>query len=314
MLKYVVKRGIGAIGLLLIVSFLTFLILQLIPGDAAQLKLGIEGSPEALEAIRKQMGLDQPWYLRYLYWLTSFLAGNFGQSSIYGQPVRDLILQRLPVTFSLMLLTTLISTAVALPLGVWSAVRVNGWLDRFCSTFLQAGLAVPSFWVAILLILAFSVYLPIFPPGGYTSYTQGVWPYLRSLILPALSLAVIEIAILTRMVRISMLQALRQDYIRFALSKGISPYRLYMRYGLKNALIAPVTLIGLQISGLFGGAIVIEQVFALPGIGRLLLIAVQQRDIVLLQGITLFVTLVVILVNFAIDLIYAKIDPRIELT
>lgn len=314
MLRYVGKRGIGAVGLLLIVSFLTFFILHLIPGDAAQIKLGIDGSPEALTEIRRQMGLNQPWYIQYLDWLGNFLTGNFGLSATYGQSVFTLIMQRLPVTLSLIALTMLISVAVALPMGVWSAVKVNGWIDRFSQTFLQTGLAIPSFWAGILLILAFSVYLPIFPPGGYTSYEQGVVPYLQSLFLPALSLAIVEIGILTRMVRVSMLQVLQQDYIRFALSKGISPYRLYIMYGLKNALIAPVTLMGLQISGLLGGAIVIEEVFALPGIGRLLLVAVQQRDIVLLQGITIFVTFAVIVVNFLIDLIYSRLDPRIELT
>ncbi|MHB1653326.1 MAG: ABC transporter permease [Desulfitobacteriaceae bacterium] len=314
MYQYVLKRVLGSISLLFIVSFFTFLVLHLLPGDAAQIKLGLVGSQESLVALRKAMGLDIPWYLQYFHWLRHALQGDLGQSAIYGIPVSELIAQRLPVTLSLMVLTMAMSVTLAFALGTLAAVRENSWIDRISRTVMQLGLAVPPFWVGIVLILLFSLLLPVFPPGGYSPMDAGFFPYLKSLVLPAVSLAFVEVGILLRMVRTSMLQVLRQDYIRFARSKGISPIRLYIKYGLKNAIIAPLTLIGLQLSSLLGGTVVIEEVFALPGLGRLLFTAVQQRDLALLQGATLFVTCSVILVNFLIDLIYAKIDPRIDLS
>ncbi|WP_279538002.1 ABC transporter permease [Paenibacillus turpanensis] len=314
MLTFLLKKLIGAAGLLLVVSFLTFFVLHLIPGDAAQIKLGIDGSAEAVEAVQKELGLDRPWLLRYTDWLVQLLQGNLGQSQIYGQSVGALIADRLPLTAALMLLTMGISVAVAIPLGVWSAVKQNGWTDRLSRTVMQLGLAVPPFWVGIVLIFLFALYIPILPPGGTVSVQEGgLAVFLKSLLLPALSLSFVEIAILLRMVRVSMLQTLQQDSMRFARSKGLTAARLYLRYGLRNALIAPVTLIGMQISGLLGGVIVIEEVFALPGLGRLLLIAVQQRDIILLEGITVFITCVVIIVNLSVDLLYKRLDPRIEL-
>lgn len=312
-MRYVIRRFISLLIILLLVSFLTFFLLQVIPGDPAQLILGIEASPEALESLRAQLGLDKPWPLRYVSWLVGMLRGDFGISIRLERPVFSLIVERLPVTLSLAFMAMLIALLVALPAGVLSAVKWNSPLDYFLLFITQLGIAIPSFWVGIILILTFSLYLRLFPTGGFIGWSENPFEAFRSLLLPSLSLGLVTAAFLTRMLRSSMLEVLSQAYITMARAKGLSSAQVIFRHALKNALIPVTTLAGIQFSFLMGGSIVIEQVFALPGLGRLLLSAVYTRDIPLIQGLVMFITTVVVVSNFVVDVLYAYLDPRIRL-
>lgn len=312
-MRYVIRRSISLLIILLLVSFLTFFLLQVIPGDPAQLILGIEASPEALESLRAQLGLDKPWPLRYVSWLVGMLRGDFGISIRLERPVFSLIVERLPVTLSLAFMAMLIALLVALPAGVLSAVKWNSPLDYFLLFITQLGIAIPSFWVGIILILTFSLYLRLFPTGGFIGWSENPFEAFRSLLLPSLSLGLVTAAFLTRMLRSSMLEVLSQAYITMARAKGLSNAQVIFRHALKNALIPVTTLAGIQFSFLMGGSIVIEQVFALPGLGRLLLSAVYTRDIPLIQGLVMFITTVVVVSNFVVDVLYAYLDPRIRL-
>ncbi len=312
-MRYIVRRFVSLFIILLLVSFLTFCLLQVIPGDPAQLILGIEASPEALESLRAQLGLDKPWPLRYASWLLGMLRGDFGVSIRLERPVFSLIVERLPVTLSLAFMAMLIALLIALPAGILSAIKWNSPLDYFLLFFTQLGIAIPSFWVGIILILIFSLYLRLFPTGGFVSWGENPLESFRSLILPSLSLGLVTAAFLTRMLRSSMLEVLSQTYITMARAKGLTSSQVILRHALKNALIPVTTLAGIQFSFLMGGSIVIEQVFALPGLGRLLLSAVYTRDIPLIQGLVMFMTAVVVVNNFIVDVLYAYLDPRIRL-
>lgn len=299
--------------ILLLVSFLTFFLLQVIPGDPAQLILGIEASPEVLESLRMQLGLDKPWPIRYASWLAGMLRGDFGVSIRLERPVFSLIVERLPVTLSLASIAMLIALLIALPAGIFSAVKWGSPLDYFLLFITQLGIAIPSFWVGIILILIFSLYLRLFPTGGFVSWSENPLGAFRSLLLPSLSLGLVTAAFLTRMLRSSMLEVLSQAYIITAKAKGLTSSQVIFRHALKNALIPVTTLAGIQFSFLMGGSIVIEEVFALPGLGRLLLSAVYARDIPLIQGLVMFVTTVVVVSNFVVDVLYAYLDPRVRL-
>ncbi len=312
-MRYVIRRFFSLLIILLIVSFLTFLLLQVIPGDPAQLILGIEASPDALESIRAQLGLDKPWPLRYIFWLWGLLRGDMGVSIRLERPVSSLIAERLPVTLSLAFMAMLIALIIALPAGILSALRWNSPLDYFILLTTQLGIAIPSFWVGILLILFFSLYFRLFPTGGFVSWWENPFEAFRHLFLPAVSLGLVTAAFLTRMLRSSMLEVLSQVYITVARAKGLTRVQVVFRHALKNALIPVVTLAGVQMSFLMGGSIVVEQVFALPGLGRLLLSAVYTRDIPLIQGLVMFMTAVVVASNFLVDVLYAYLDPRIRL-
>ncbi|MCS7286231.1 MAG: ABC transporter permease [Anaerolineae bacterium] len=307
------RRLISLIIVLWLVSFLTFFLLQVIPGDPAQLILGIEAPPEALESLRARLGLDKPWPLRYIAWLADMLRGNMGMSIRLERPVSALIAERLPVTLSLAFAAMFIALVISFPAGIFSALKWNSPLDYFLLFVTQLGIAIPSFWVGILLILVFSLYFRLFPTGGFVSWWENPLEAFRHLLLPSVSLGLVAAAFLTRMLRSSMLEVLNQAYITVAKAKGLTSYQVIFRHALKNALIPVITLAGIQWSFLMGGSIVIEQVFALPGLGRLLLSAVYTRDIPLIQGLVMFITTVVVVSNFIVDLLYAYLDPRIRL-
>lgn len=312
-MRYVLRRLISLIIVLWLVSFLTFFLLQVIPGDPAQLILGIEAPPEALESLRARLGLDKPWPLRYIAWLADMLRGNMGMSIRLERPVSALIAERLPVTLSLAFAAMFIALVISFPAGIFSALKWNSPLDYFLLFVTQLGIAIPSFWVGILLILVFSLYFRLFPTGGFVSWWENPLEAFRHLLLPSVSLGLVAAAFLTRMLRSSMLEVLNQAYITVAKAKGLTSYQVIFRHALKNALIPVITLAGIQWSFLMGGSIVIEQVFALPGLGRLLLSAVYTRDIPLIQGLVMFITTVVVVSNFIVDLLYAYLDPRIRL-
>jgi len=298
---------------LLLISLATFVVVQVMPGDPAQLILGTEAPPEALADLRAQLGLDRPLPLQYLSWLSGVLRGNLGVSLRHGRPVATLIAERLPVTLSLAILSLALAVILAVPLGVLAAIRQHSALDYGVLVFAQAGLALPSFWIGILLILLFALSLRWLPSSGYVPWAENPLAALRSLTMPVLALGLPVAGVLARLVRASVLEELARDHIRTARAKGLSEQQVIVRHVLRNALIPTVTLLGLQLGFLLGGSIVIEQVFALPGLGRLVLFAINNRDLPLIQALVLFIAVLVVGINFLVDMAYTWLDPRISL-
>lgn len=312
MLKLVVRRLLSAIAVLFVVSLITFVVLLCIPSDPAQLILGVEATPEKVEALRASMGLDRPWYVQYMHWIQGVLTGNWGTSYLYGENVWTLICQRLPVTFSVALLSMAAALVVSAILGILAALKKGSPMDLLSRTVMQIGGAVPSFWLAMLFMLLFSSYLGWFPVTGYTAPGENFGAFLKCIALPSLVLAIGELGILIRIVRSSMLTALQQDFMMSANVKGLPPARAIVHYALRSAIIAPITISGMQLAKLLGGTVIVETIFALPGIGRLMLTAVEQRDIILLQGIVLFITSMVVLVSLVTDLAVMAANPTIR--
>ncbi len=300
------------IPVLLLVSVLVFSLIHLIPGDPAVSILGEEATPQAVAALRAKLGLDQPIPVQYAKWLGSVLRGDLGRSIRSNQPVGEAIAERLPVTIELAILSIAISLSIAIPAGIVAAMRRNSVLDAGSTFVALLGVSLPNFFLAILLILIFGVQLQVLPPFGYQPITQGLGGNLQRMILPAITLGTALAAIVTRMMRSSLLEVLDQDYIRTARAKGLREGRMVQAHALKNALMPVVTIVGLQIGGLLGGAIITESIFVLPGIGRLLVDAIFQRDFPLVQGVVLFVSLAFLFSNFAVDMVYAYLDPRIR--
>ena len=310
MLTYLARRLTGLLLTLFAVTLVVFLVLEALPGDAAQVMLGTEARADTLAALRRELGLDRPAPVRYLSWLAGLIQGDFGISHAYGVPVAELIGERLAVTVPLAALAFLLSTLIALPLGMLAAARRGGFPDYGVMAFSQAGLAIPNFWFAILLILTFAVWLGWLPAGGFAGWQDGAGPALRSLALPALALALTEAAILARITRSAVLEVLGEDYVRTARAKGLGPRAIMRRHVLRNALIPIATIMGLQFAFLLGGAVIVENVFTLPGLGRLMLQAIFQRDVVVVKDVVLLLAGMVVLVNFLVDLLCVLIDPR----
>jgi peptide/nickel transport system permease protein len=306
------KRFLILIATLLLVSAVIFLVLQVIPGDPAQIILGIQATPENLSELRHKLGLDLPLVVQYWKWITGVLRGDLGNSITYDIPISSLILSRMAVTIPLSLLSIFFAVVLSIPLGIYAALRRNRPGDYGVMILSQVGLAVPAFWAGILLILLFAVHLHWFSAGGFKAWNESPLGALKSLLLPALSLGLIRAAVLARLTRSCMLEALGEDYIRTARSKGLAEKAVVYKHALRNALIPVVTIIGLQMGELLAGAIVIENVFHLPGLGRLVYLAIGQRDLPVVQGVTLLIAFFIVLVNFAVDLIYGVVDPRIR--
>ena len=312
MLNYLYKRISHAFQVLFIVSIITFVVLLWIPGDAAQLILGSDATAEKLEALRIALGLDRPWYIQYWEWLKGFLRFDLGTSYLYGQEVSTLIKQRLPVTMSIAVLSMLMASIVAIFLGTVAAIKKNTTVDYFATGLMQIGSSVPAFWIGMLAIVYFGMELRWVPVGGYIPPGRGFGSYLSSIALPSIVLAIGEIGMLLRIVRTSMLDALNQDFMDMARAKGLSSVTIYMKYALRSAMIAPINVMGMQFAKLVGGTVVVESVFAMPGIGRLVLAAVEQRDIFLLQGLVMFITALVIFIALFVDIAVMFINPRIR--
>lgn len=313
MLPAVAKRLGGCLAVLFAVTLLTFIALHVVPGDAAALALGTDATPERLAAVRSSMGTDKPLVEQYLSWVGGALVGDWGTSSQYGAPVLDVVAGALPVTVELAVYATLLALVVSLALGVAAALRPGSAADAFARTVMQLGAAMPGFWLAVLLMLLFSARLGWFPVSGYVSPAQGGWlASLRSLTLPAVVLAAGECGVLVRIVRSSVLSSLGRGYMLSARAKGLPRRAAVVRYALRGALVAPLTVAGMQFAKLLGGTAVVESVFALPGLGRLLLTAVEQRDVMLLQGVVLFVTCAVVAVTFLTDVLVMAADPSIR--
>jgi peptide/nickel transport system permease protein len=310
--RYVARRGLQALVVLFGVSIIVFAIVHLVPGDPIRLALGTRYDPEVAETLRRRAGLDQPLVVQYFTWLGRALVGDLGVSFRSGQPVTTILLGRLPATLTLGFAALVVALLIAVPLGIVSAVRQGTRTDYAATAFSQLGISIPDFWMGIMFILLFSLVLGWLPPSGYVPLTTDPGAWLQHLIMPAVTIGVVSGSILTRFVRSSMLEALSQDYTRTARSKGLRERLVIRRHVLKNALIPVVTVTGLQLAFILGGVIVVEWVFAWPGLGQLTLLAVRARDYTLLQGTVLLFAFMFLVINLLVDLLYAWLDPRIK--
>lgn len=312
MLRFVLSRALSLSLSLIIASLVIFAVIEVIPGDPAAFMLGLNASPETVAALRDELGLGGTLPARYLSWITGFLTGDFGQSYTYRVPVAELVAQRLQVSLPLALYALILSTAIALPIGLIAAARRGSATDYGIMGATQLGIAVPNFWFAMLLVLVFAINLRWFSAGGFPGWNAGLGAGLKALTLPAVALALPQASILARVMRSALLDTLHQDYIRTARAKGLSKAQATRRHALRNALIPVLTIIGLQFSFLLAGAIIIENVFFLPGLGRLIFQAITQRDLVVVESVTMLLVFAVILVTFLVDIAYAAVDPRLR--
>jgi peptide/nickel transport system permease protein len=312
MLSFIARRLFYLVPVLLAVSMLTFLIASLLPGDLAYTILGDQATPEKVEALRHDMGLDQPIWWRYLGWLAHVLEGDLGRSFRTGQTVLQAVSERAPVSFELMLLAEILGLLIGVPLAIVCAARNSGPFDRFMTGTAFGMLSVPTFLSAILLIYLFAVQMGWFPATGYVPFTEDPIANLRFMVLPALTLALAEWPGIMRVLRSDMIAALQEDYIKLATAKGLKPSRILFVHALKPSSLTLVTITGINIGRLIGGAVIVETIFALPGIGRLLVGAIATRDLIILQGVVLLVAAGFVVMNFIVDLLYAVLDPRIR--
>ena len=314
---FFLKRLFGLLATLLAASVLIFVVLDVLPGNAAEVMLGESASPEAVQALSHKLGLDRPAPLRYASWVRGVLAGDLGNSVAYDTPIAELLGERLAVTVPLAVLAMTLTTVLALATGLYAAARHNRLGDVGVMAASQLGIALPNFWFAILLILVFSVRLEWFAAGGFAGWTEeaggGVWQGLQSLVLPAVALAVVQAAILARITRSALLDVQREDFVRTARAKGLSQRAVLWRHVLRNAAVPVLTVMGLQFANLLTGTVVIENVFALPGLGRLVFQAIANRDLLVVQNIVLLLAAMVIVINFCVDIAVAWIDPRLKL-
>jgi peptide/nickel transport system permease protein len=310
--RYIVQRLLLALVVVLGVSFVVFLIIHLVPGDPARVILGVQANEENVAALQERLGLNRPFHEQYVSWLWGIVNGDFGQSLITRQPVGPQLAQRLPATLQLAAAALILGMLIAFPAGIISALKPGSKLDVFTSFVSQLGVTVPDFWMGIMLILLFSLTLGWLPSRGYTPMSEGFVPWLRHIIMPATTLGVISGSIQTRFIRSAMLEVMNQNYIRTARAKGLTERLVILRHALRNAMITIVTIIGLQITALLSAVVVVEVVFGWPGLGRLALDSVLDRDYPVVQGTVLVIAVLLTLVNLAVDLIYFFLDPRIE--
>ena len=312
MLTFVARRFLYLVPVLLAVSLLTFLIASLLPGDLAYVILGDQAEPDKVAALRHDLGLDQPIWWRYLGWLGHILQGDFGRSFRTGQTVLQAVLERLPVSFELMIFAEIAGLFIGIPLAIACAVKSGSAFDRFMTGGAFGMLSLPSFLSAILLIYLFAVQLHWLPATGYVPFSENPIGNLRCFVLPALTLALGEWPVLMRVLRSDMIATLQEDYIQMAKAKGLKPWRILLVHALKPSSLTLVTVTGINIGRLIGGALIVETIFALPGIGRLLVGSIYSRDLIILQGVVLFVAAGFVIMNFVVDMLYAVLDPRIR--
>ena len=310
--KYVIRRLVQLIPTLLIVSFAVFMTIHLIPGDPASIVAGPNATDEQLEALTRQFGLDRPLGTRYIIWLGNVLKGDMGTSFLNKYPVTELIAQRIPATLELALAAALIAVVISFPLGILAALKPGSMIDFVSTLFASLSFAVPGFWLAILLILLFSLQFKLLPPSGRPEFGEQPVEHLKALIMPAVTLGLGIAAKLARYLRSSMLDVLDRDYVRTARAKGLGEQAVVMRHVLRNAMIPVITVFGLQTGDLLSGAIIVESIFAWPGIGRLTIQSIGWRDYSLLQANVLYIVLAFMLINLLTDLTYAFFDPRIH--
>jgi len=312
MLRFALLRLGSLVAGIVAASVIVFAVIEVIPGDPARVMLGLNASPETLAALRAELGLGGGPVARYLDWAGGLIRGDLGISYTYRVPVADLVAQRAGVSVPLAILALLLAVAIGLPAGLIAAARRGTAGDLAIMGATQIGIALPNFWFAMLLVSVFAVGAGWFPSGGFPGWDQGIGANLRALVLPAIALALPQAAILARVLRAALLETLGQDYIRAARGKGLSRAQAILRHGLRNAMIPVLTILGLQFSFLIAGAIIIENVFYLPGLGRLVFQAITQRDLIVVESVVMLLILAVVAVNFAVDLAYAAIDPRLR--
>jgi peptide/nickel transport system permease protein len=312
MARYALVRLVHLFPVLLLASIAVWLLVYLIPGDPALALLGPDVTPEQLQRARARMGLDQPWPVQYALWLGRVLEGDLGVSYLNGLPVRTMLAQRVPVTLQLTLGSLVVALLIATPLGILSAVRPRSWIGRAAAGYNAVAMAVPTFWLGILLVLVFGLYLRWLPTSGFVPIWEEPLRALRFLVLPAVTLGAYVSAVLTRFTRSALLEALGQDYVRTARAKGVGEPAVVGLHALKNALIPVVTVLGLQFGAFMGGAVITEAIFDYPGLGRMLLQAILTRDYTVVQGTILFVVSAFVVINLLTDLAYAFLDPRIR--
>ena len=309
---FLLKRLITLIATLMGASVVVFVVLEILPGNAAQTLMGPDASPEAVQALAVKLGIDRPPLERYWSWTSGMLTGDLGLSYAYSSPVSELVLERLALTVPLALMAMALTSALALAAGIYAAARHNKAGDVGVMAASQIGIAIPNFWFAILLILLFSVHLKWFSAGGFPGWNDGVLEGLKALVLPALSLAVVQAAILARITRSAVLEVLREDFVRTARAKGVSRRATLWGHVLRNAMIPVLTVMGLQFAELLAGTIVVENVFYLPGLGRLIFQSISNRDLIVVRNCVMLLAAMVVVVNFVVDVLYAVIDPRVK--
>lgn len=313
MFTYILRRLLFMIPVALLVSFLTFMLLHLIPGDPARVLLGEEATPQTVAALQHQLGLDKPIPVQFALWFGQALHGNLGTSITLQQPVGQALLQRLPVTLELGTVSLAFALLLAIPLGVITATHRNSWVDWVVNVTSLLGTAIPSFVLSLVLILIFAVALRIFPPGGYAPFTDDPLSNIRDMVLPVIALSVGVVAVNLRQIRSSMLEVMEQDYVRTARAKGLSERRVQYVHALRNSLLPVLTIIGLQIGSILGGAVIIETIFLWPGVGKLAVDSIFSKDYPVVQGVVLMVAFSYMLTNLLVDISYVFLDPRIRL-
>jgi peptide/nickel transport system permease protein len=312
MVRFLLTRLTSLVLTLLAASVVIFLVIEVVPGDVAAVMLGLNATPEALAALRDQLGLNDPAYIRYVTWVAGLFVGDFGLSHTYRVPVAELISARLWVSLPLAIYALLLSTIIAIPIGLIAATRAGKPTDTGIMGLTQLGIAVPNFWFAMFLVLIFAINLRWFPAGGFPGWDEGFWNGIIALTLPAVALAVQQASIMARVTRSATLDTLGQDYIRTARAKGLSRRQTVVRHALRNALIPVLTILGLQFSFLLAGAIIIENVFFLPGLGRLIFQAITQNDLIVVKSVVMLLVFAIVSVNFLVDIAYAAVDPRLR--
>lgn len=312
MLRYTLKRLLSLMISLAVASLVIFFVIEVAPGDPASFMLGVNAQPDTVAALRTELGLDVPKWQRYLDWVGGMLTGDFGTSYTYRTPVSEMVAERLWVSMPLALYALTLSTLIAFPAGIYAASRRGRPGDVAVMGATQLGVAIPNFWFAMMMVLIFAINLGWFSAGGFAGWDNGFWPAIHSLTLPAISLALPQAAILARVMRSSLLDILGEDFMRTARAKGLTRRQALWRHGVRNALIPVLTIIGLQFAFLLAGAIIIEQVFYLPGLGRLIFQSISSRDLIVVESVVMLLVFAVIVVNFLVDLAYALVDPRLR--
>ncbi len=310
--RYILRRLLSAIPVLFLVTLISFLLMKLVPGDPALIIGGLQATPDEIEHIRRQLGLDKPLHIQILSWYGQLLQGDLGDSILLGRSVTQAILERLPVTLSVSFYALVLTLLIALTSGVFAALRQNTWIDQLFMTVALIGVSLPNFWLGLMLIILFAVHLRWLPSGGYVPLAEDFGGWLASTTLPAVSLALFQVGLLARITRSTMLEVLRQDYIRTARAKGMPPWIVIGKHALKNVMIPVITVIGIIFALLLGGSIVIETVYSLPGVGRLIGSAILRRDYPVIQGGLLFIAAMLVFINLLVDILYAYFDPRVR--
>lgn len=312
MLRFAAARLLAALPVLLLVSLVSFSVMHLIPGDPASVIAGPAATNQEIEQIRAALGLDKPFLTQMVTWYGHLLQGDFGQSILLSRSVWQALVERMPVTLSLAVLALVMTVLIGVPAGVLAALRANSAVDAVVTGIALLGVSVPSFWLALMLIVLFSVMLEWLPTGGYVAFADSPLDWFRSLLMPSLSLALLQIGLLARITRATMLEVLRQDYVRTARAKGLPRAMVIGKHALKNVMVPVITVIGISFGLLLSGSIVIETVYSLPGIGRLVATSIFGRDYPVIQGTLLLTATMLVLLNLVVDLLYAAIDPRVR--